>query len=56
MLPDAQPSNDAPLLAVRDLRTHVGIVLAQVDVRQHLRYGYSDHGYCNSKYHAYYTN
>jgi exopolysaccharide transport family protein len=44
------------LKQMRDLRRHVGIVLAQVDVRQHLRYGYSDHGYCNSKYRDYYTN
>jgi succinoglycan biosynthesis transport protein ExoP len=44
------------LKQMRDLRTHVGIVLAQVDVRQHLRYGYGDHGYCNSKYSGYYTN
>jgi exopolysaccharide transport family protein len=44
------------LKQMRDLRTHVGIVLAQVDVRQHLRYGYGDHGYCNSKYRGYYTN
>ena len=44
------------LKQMRDLRRHVGVVLAQVDVRQHLRYGYSDHGYCNSKYRGYYTN
>ena len=41
---------------MRDLRKHVGVVLAQVDVRRHMRYGYSDHGYCNSKYRDYYTN
>jgi Mrp family chromosome partitioning ATPase len=42
------------LKQMRDLRRHVGIVLAQVDVRQH--YGYNHHGYCNSKYRDYYTN
>ena len=41
---------------MRDLRKHVGVVLSQVDVRRHMRYGYSDHGYCNSKYRDYYTN
>jgi polysaccharide biosynthesis transport protein len=41
---------------MHDLRKHVGVVLAQVDVRRHMRYGYSDHGYCNSKYRDYYTN
>lgn len=44
------------LKQMRDLRKHVGVVLAQVDVRKHLRYGYGDHGYCNSKYRDYYTN
>ena len=44
------------LKQMRDLRKHVGVVLAQVDVRRHMRYGYSDHGYCNSKYRDYYTN
>ena len=44
------------LKQMRDLRKHVGVVLAQVDVRQHLRYGYGDHGYCSAKYHDYYTN
>ena len=44
------------LKQMRDLRKHVGVVLAQVDVRRHLRYGYGDHGYCNSKYRDYYTN
>jgi len=44
------------LKQMRDLRKHVGVVLAQVDVRQHLRYGYNDHGYCSAKYRDYYTN
>jgi polysaccharide biosynthesis transport protein len=41
---------------MHDLRKQVGVVLAQVDVRRHMRYGHSDHGYCNSKYRDYYTN
>ena len=41
---------------IRDLRKHVGVVLAQVNERQHRRYGYSDHGYFNSKYRDYYTS
>ena len=44
------------LKQMRDLRKQVGVVLAQVDVRQHLRYGYSGHGSCNSKYRDYYTS
>ena len=44
------------LKQMRDLRKHVGVVLAQVDVRRHLWYGYSDHGACNSKYRDYYSN
>jgi capsular exopolysaccharide synthesis family protein len=42
------------LKQMRDLRKHVGVVLAQVDVRRHLRYG--DDGYCNPKCRDYYTN
>jgi polysaccharide biosynthesis transport protein len=41
---------------MRDLRKNVGVVLAQVDVRRHMRYGYSDHGYCNPKYRDYYAD
>ena len=41
---------------IRDLRKHVGVVLAQVNVRQQMRYGYTDHGYFNSKYRDYYTS
>lgn len=44
------------LKQMRDLRQPVGVVLAQVNVRRQLRYGYSDHGSCNSKYRDYYTN
>ena len=43
MLPDAQPANDAPLLAVRDLRTHVftrrGVVKAVNGVSFQVRAG-----------------
>ena len=41
---------------MRDLHKNVGVVMAQVDVRRHMRYGYTDHGYCNSKYRDYYAN
>jgi polysaccharide biosynthesis transport protein len=41
---------------MRDLHKNVGVVMAQVDVRRHMRYGYRDHGYCNSKYRDYYAN
>jgi len=44
------------LKLVRDLRKHVGVVLAQVDVRRHSKYGYGDYGYYYSKYRDYYTN
>jgi len=44
------------LKLVRDLRKHVGVVLAQVDVRRHSKYGYGDYGYYYSKYKDYYTN
>lgn len=33
-----------------------GIVLTQVNVRKHARYGYGDHGYYYGKYKSYYTN
>jgi len=42
------------LKQMRDLRKHVGVVLAQVDVRRHSRYG--DHGFSNPKCRDYYTN
>jgi succinoglycan biosynthesis transport protein ExoP len=44
------------LKLVRDLRKHVGVVLAQVNIRRHSRYGYGDYGYYYSKYRDYYTN
>jgi Mrp family chromosome partitioning ATPase len=44
------------LRQMRDLRKHVGVVLTQVNERRYLRFGGSEHGYCNSKYHDYYTN
>lgn len=45
--------NSARLL--RDLRKSIGVVLAQVNVRRHARYGYGDYGYYYSKYRSYYT-
>jgi succinoglycan biosynthesis transport protein ExoP len=33
---------------------NVGVVLSQVDVRRHARYGYGDYGHYYSKYHDYY--
>ena len=44
------------LKLLQDLRKNVGVVLAQVDVRRHSRYGYGDYGYYYSKYRDYYTN
>jgi polysaccharide biosynthesis transport protein len=44
------------LKQMRDLGKQVGVVLARVNVRRHFRYGYSDPGYCNSRYRSYYTN
>jgi exopolysaccharide transport family protein len=41
---------------LRDLRKHVGIVLSQVNVRRHAKYGYGDYGYYYSKYRDYYTD
>jgi capsular exopolysaccharide synthesis family protein len=40
---------------VRDLRKQVGVVLSQVNIRRHSRYGYGDYGYYYSKYKDYYT-
>lgn len=34
----------------------VGVVLSQVDLRRHARYGYADHGTYYSKYSSYYLN
>ena len=44
------------LKQMRDLDKQVGVVLARVNVRRYLRYGYSDPGYCNSKYRDYYAS
>jgi capsular exopolysaccharide synthesis family protein len=44
------------LKLLRDLRKHIGVVLSQVNVRRHSRYGYGDYGYYYSKYRDYYTN
>jgi capsular exopolysaccharide synthesis family protein len=43
------------LKLLRDLRKQVGVVLSQVNVRRHSRYGYGDYGYYYSKYRDYYT-
>jgi polysaccharide biosynthesis transport protein len=40
----------------RDLPKNIGVVLVQVDVRRHSKYGYGDYGYYYSKYKDYYTN
>jgi capsular exopolysaccharide synthesis family protein len=39
----------------RDVNRRVGIVLSQVDIRRHSRYGYGDSGYYYSRYRDYYT-
>ncbi|UYN97258.1 MAG: polysaccharide biosynthesis tyrosine autokinase [Enhydrobacter sp.] len=38
-----------------DAHRQVGVVLSQVNVRRHSRYGYGDYGYYYSKYRDYYT-
>ena len=43
------------LKLLRDTRKHVGVVLSQVNVRRHAKYGYGDYGYYYSKYRDYYT-
>lgn len=43
------------LKMLRDLRKNVGVVLAQVNVRRHSKYGYGDYAYYYSKYRDYYT-
>ncbi|HEY2876835.1 MAG TPA: polysaccharide biosynthesis tyrosine autokinase [Reyranella sp.] len=40
----------------RDLPKSIGVVLVQVDVRRHSKYGYGDYGYYYSKYKDYYSN
>ncbi len=44
------------LRLLREARKDVGIVLSQVDVRRHSRYGYGDYGYYYAKYRDYYTS
>lgn len=44
------------LRLLRDAHRHVGVVLSQVNVRRHSRYGYGDYGYYYSKYRDYYTS
>jgi succinoglycan biosynthesis transport protein ExoP len=41
---------------LRDLRKNIGVVLSQVNVRRHAKYGYGDYGYYYSKYRDYYAN
>ncbi len=43
------------LKLLRDAHKQVGVVLSQVNVRRHSRYGYGDYGYYYSKYRDYYT-
>ena len=43
------------LRLLQDLHKEIGIVLSQVDVRRHAKYGYGDYGYYYSKYRSYYT-
>lgn len=43
------------LKLLQDTYRHVGVVLAQVNVRRHSRYGYGDYGYYYSKYGDYYN-
>jgi len=44
------------LRLLRDVRKNIGVVLSQVNVRRHARYGYGDYGYYYSKYRDYYTD
>jgi exopolysaccharide transport family protein len=44
------------LKQLRDLRKSVGVVLAQVNVRRHSKYGYGDYGYYYSRYRSYYDS
>jgi polysaccharide biosynthesis transport protein len=44
------------LKLLRDTNKNVGVVLSQVNVRRHARYGYGDYGTYYSKYRNYYTN
>lgn len=40
----------------RDLPKNIGMVLVQVDIRRHSKYGYGDYGYYYSKYKDYYSS
>lgn len=40
----------------RDLPKNIGVVLVQVDIRRHSKYGYGDYGYYYSKYKDYYSS
>jgi capsular exopolysaccharide synthesis family protein len=44
------------LKLLRDTNRNVGIVLSQVNIKRHSRYGYGDYGSYYSKYRDYYTN
>jgi succinoglycan biosynthesis transport protein ExoP len=43
------------LKLMRDMKKRIGVVLSQVDIRRHARYGYGDYGYYYSRYRSYYT-
>ncbi|HEY4167668.1 MAG TPA: polysaccharide biosynthesis tyrosine autokinase [Reyranella sp.] len=43
------------LRLLRDLPKSIGVVLVQVDIRRHSKYGYGDYGYYYSKYRDYYS-
>jgi exopolysaccharide transport family protein len=43
------------LRLLRDIQKKIGVVLSQVNVRRHARYGYGDYGYYYAKYRDYYT-
>ena len=44
------------LRLLRDLKKKISVVLVQVNVRRHSKYGYGDYGYYYSKYRDYYTD
>lgn len=44
------------LKQLRELRKSVGVVLTQVNVRRHSKYGYGDYGYYYSRYRTYYDS
>jgi exopolysaccharide transport family protein len=44
------------LKLMKDLQVGIGVVLSQVDVRRHSRYGYGDYGYYYSRYREYYRS